>query len=225
MNKYLILILLVQSFFIESTPVVKKIDFNNAFLADTSQDVSCVTDFIDDLDGMIECIDKKTEAKSTKKQDIANRLYKLREERLEAEEGGLFCSEQLSEIEKIECEAKEENIRIQAIQDEAGDLGLSMEEYYALQKYNLYMEQFESVSRANSSLSNKDKSFTTELLEAIVGGVVQGATQAIVNDLLDIEPCKDEVKIKTKQTIPGAPKYGTTVRVSTTKCPDPLILK
>ena len=206
MNKYLILILLAQSFFIESTPIVKKIDFNNAFLADPSQDVSCVKNFIDDLDGMIKCIDKKTEAKSTEKQDIANRLDKLREERLEAEESGLFCSGQLSEIEKIECEAKEE-------------------EYYALQKYNLYMEQVESVSGGNSSLSNKDKSFTTELLEAIVGGVVQGATQTIVNDLLDIEPCRDKVKIKTKQTIPGAPKYGTTVKVSTTKCPDPLIIK
>ena len=206
MNKYLMIILLAQSFFIESTPVVKKIDFNNAFLVDASQDVACVNDFKDDLDGMLECIDKKTEAKSSKKQDIANRLDKLREERLNAADNGLFCSEQLSEIEKIECEEKE---KLKNMQD----------------KYNLYMEQFESVSRADSSLSNKDKSFTTELLDAIVGGVVQGATQAVVNDLLDIEPCRDKVKIKTKQTIPGAPEYGKTVKVSTTKCPDPLIIK
>jgi hypothetical protein len=173
---------------------------------------------------MIECIDKKSKAKS-KKKDIKNRLDKLRRERLDAEESGLFCSEQLSDSEKIECEAKEENLRIQAIQNEADNLGLSMEEYYALQKYNLYMEQFESVSPTNKSLGNKDKSYTAELLEAIVGGITQGATQAIVNDLLDIEPCRDKVKIKTKQTIPGAPKYGTTVKVSTIKCPDPLVIK
>ena len=205
MKKYLMLIIVVQSFLIESEPIVKKIDIDNVFLNDISEDVSCVEDFIDDLDSMFECIDKKAKSNSEKKQKMSKRLENLRQERLDAERSGLFCSDKLSEMESIECKSK-------------------AAEYYAEQKHKVYMKQLESVSNSSSE-KNKNKSFTTELLEAMVGGVTQGATQAIVNDLLDIEPCRDKVKIKTKQTIPGAPQYGKTVKISTTKCPDPIILK
>ena len=198
------LIVVIQSFIAESAPVVKKIDVNNAFLEDASEDVSCVEDFIDNLDAMFECIDKKTQSTLEKKQKMSKRLKDLRQERLDAEKSGLFCSGQLSEAESIECKSREAE--------------------YNAEQHKLYMKQFESV-RNESSSKNKDKSFTSELLEAMIGGLAQGATQAIVNDLLDIEPCRDKVKIKTKQTIPGAPQYGKTVKISTTKCPDPLLIK
>ena len=204
MKKYLMLIVVIQSFIAESAPVVKKIDVNNAFLEDASEDVSCVEDFIDNLDEMFECIDKKTQSTLEKKQKMSKRLKDLRQERLDAEKSGLFCSGQLSEAESIECKSREAE--------------------YNAEQHKLYMKQLESV-RNESSSKNKDKSFTSELLEAMIGGLAQGATQAIVNDLLDIEPCRDKVKIKTKQTIPGAPQYGKTVKISTTKCPDPLLIK
>ena len=205
MKKYFMLIVVIQSFNVESAPIVKKIDFNNAFLEDVSEDVSCVEDFKDNLDAMLECIDNKAQSNLEKKQKMSKRLKDLRQERLDAEKNGLFCSGQLSEAESIECKSREA-------------------EYNAEQNQKLYIQQFESV-RNESSIKNKDKSFTSELLEAMIGGVAQGATQAIVNDLLDIEPCREKVKIKTKQTIPGAPQYGKTVRISTTKCPDPLLIK
>ena len=140
MKKYLMLIVVIQSFVAESAPVVKKIDVNNAFLEDASEDVSCVEDFIDNLDAMFECIDKKTQSTLEKKQKMSKRLKDLRQERLDAEKSGLFCSGQLSEAESIECKSREAE--------------------YNAEQHKLYMKQFESV-RNESSSKNKDKSFTS----------------------------------------------------------------
>tara|TARA_S200000501_G_scaffold377957_1_gene438346 strand:- start:1677 stop:2303 length:627 start_codon:yes stop_codon:yes gene_type:complete len=71
-----------------------------------------------------------------------------------------------------------------------------------------------------SKVEEPESNFFGELLGAVISGAIEGAIIGAIS-----EPCVPEVKVRTSQTIPGSPQYGTKTRTTVKPCASPYQLK
>ena len=85
---------------------------------------------------------------------------------------------------------------------------------------SVYVCSFVNGKPVQTSKKANSESFFSGLFKAALSGAIEGAIIGSIS-----EPCVPEVKVKTSQTIPGSPQYGTKTRTTIKPCASPYKLK